>query len=53
MCGSGVLGKKLYVQMKLFFGDYIESQYYNHLDGNKENNGSEVGRLVTGNICTI
>ena len=31
MCGSKVPGEKFYVQGKLFFGDYIESQYYNQL----------------------
>ena len=30
MCGSKVPGKKFYVQRKLFCGNYIESQYYNH-----------------------
>ena len=39
------------VQRKLFYGDYIESQYYNHLGGKKAKNSSKGGRLVMGNIC--
>ena len=35
MCGYEVPGKKYYVQRQLFCGDYIESQYYNHLGGKK------------------
>ena len=53
MCGSKVPGDKFYVHMKLFHGDYIESQYYNHLGGNKSNNSSKGGRLVLGNICSM
>ena len=53
MCGSKVPGNKFYVQRKLFCGNYIESQYYNHLGGKKSNNGSKCGSLVTGNICAI
>ena len=52
-CGSKVPGKTFYVQRKLFFGDYIESQYYNHLGGKKANNGIKGRKLLTGNICTI
>ena len=36
-----------------FCGDYIESQYYNHLSAKKSKNISKGGRLVTDNICTI
>ena len=53
MCGSQVPGDKFYVQRKLFCGDYIESQYYNHLGGRKANNSSKGYRLVTGNICAV
>ena len=53
MCGSKVPCDKLYVQRKVFCGDYIESQYYNNLGGKKANNSSKGGRLVTGNICAI
>ena len=53
MCGSRVPGNKFYTQRKLFGGDYIESQYYNNLDGKKEKNGGKGGRLVTGNIFAI
>ena len=35
MFGSKVPGDKFYAQRKLFCGCYIESQYYNHLGGNK------------------
>ena len=41
------------VQRKLFFGDYIESQYYNNLGGKKSNNGSKGGRSLMGDICEI
>ena len=44
---------KFYVQRKLFCGDYIESQYYNHLGGKKSKKTSKCGRLVAGNICAI
>ena len=40
MCGSKVPGEKFYVQKKLFCGDYIDSQYYNHLGGKKAKNSS-------------
>ena len=53
MYGSKVPGEKFYVQRKLFCGDYIESQYYNHLGGKKAKNGSKGSRLVTVNICAI
>ena len=53
MCGSKVLGYKFYVQRELFCGEYIESQYYNHLAGKKAKNSSKGIRLVTGNICEI
>ena len=53
MCGSKVPVENFYAQRKLFRGDYIESQYYNHLGGKKVNNSSKGGRLVTGNICAI
>ena len=36
-----------------FFGNYIESQYYNHLGGKKAKNSSKGVRLVMGNICAI
>ena len=52
-CGSKVPGDRFYVQRKLFCGDYIESQYYNHLGGKKAKNSSKDGRLVTINICAI
>ena len=41
------------VQRKLFFGNYIESQYYNHLGGKKSKKSSKGGRLVMVNICKI
>ena len=50
MCGSKIPGNKFYVQRKLFCGDYIESKYYNPLDGKKSKNNSKGGILVTGNI---
>ena len=53
MCGSKVTGDKFYVQRKLFFGDYIESQYYNHLGGKKAKSSSIGGRFITKNICAI
>ena len=34
-------------------GDYIESKYYNHLGGKKENNSSKGDILVTGDICAM
>ena len=36
-----------------FFGDYIESQYYNHLGGKKSKNSIKGVRLVTGSIYAI
>ena len=51
MCVSKVPGDKFYFQSKMFCGDYIESQYYNHLGGNKVNKGSKGGRFVMENIC--
>ena len=53
MYGSKVPGKKFYVQRKLFCGDYIESQHYNHLGGKKLKKSSKGGRFVTWNICGI
>ena len=53
MCESKVPGDKFYVQRKLFCGDYIESQYYNHLGGKKANNSSKDSILVTFSICAI
>ena len=53
MWGPKVLGDKFYVNRKMFCGDYIESQYYNHLGGKKAKNSSKGGRLVTENICAI
>ena len=53
MYGSKIPGDNFYVQKKLFCGDYIESQYYNHLGGKKAKNSSKGGRLVTGSICAI
>ena len=53
MCGSKVPGDKFYVHMKLFHGDYIESQYYNHLGGKKAKNGCKGGRSLIRNMCTI
>ena len=53
MCGSKVPGSKFYVHRKLFCGEYIESQYYNHLGENKAKNGGKGDRLVTGDICAI
>ena len=41
------------VHRKLFCGDYIELQYYNHLGGKKSNNSGKVGSLVMGNISKI
>ena len=43
----------MHVQRKLFCGDYIESEYYNHLGGKKAKNSSKGGRLVMGDICKI
>ena len=53
MCGSKVPRNTFYVQMKLFCGDYIESQCYNHLGRKKAKNSSKGGRLVTGKTCAI
>ena len=53
MCGSKVPVDIFYVYRKLFCGDYIESQFYNHLGGKKSNNSSKGIRLVTGGICAI
>ena len=53
MCGSKVPGDKFYVQRKPCCGDYIESQYYNHLGGKEASNSIKGGRLVTENICAI
>ena len=53
MCGSKVPGNTFYVKMKLFYGFYIESQYYNNLGEKKANNSSKGERLVTRNICAI
>ena len=53
MCGSKVPGKNVYVQRKLFCGDYIESQYYNNLGGKKTKKSGKVRRFLTGNICAI
>ena len=53
MCDSDVPINMLYVQRKLFCGDYIESQFCNHLGGKKANNGIKGRKLVTGNICAI
>ena len=53
MYGSKVPGDNFYVQGKLFFGYYSESQYYNHLGRKKANNSGKWGILVTGNICII
>ena len=36
VCGSRVPGKEFYDQRKKYAGDYIESQYYNHLDEKKK-----------------
>ena len=38
---------------EMFFGDYIESQYYNYLGGKKSNNSCKGGRLAIGDICEI
>ena len=53
MGGFKVPDEKNYVKRKLFRSDYIESQYFNHLGGKKENNIIKGGRLVTGNICSM
>ena len=53
MCDSKVSSNKFYVQRKLICGEYIESQYYNNLGGNKAKNISKVGILVTRNICAM
>ena len=53
MCGYKAPGENFYVQKKLCCGDYIDSQYHNHLGGKEENNNSKGGRLVTQNICAI
>ena len=53
MCGSKVPGDRFYVQRKLFYGDYIESQCCNHLGRKKTKNSSKGGRLVMVNICSI
>ena len=53
MCGYKVPGNKFYLQRKLFCGNYIESQYYNHLGGKKPNNSIKGIRLVTGDICAM
>ena len=53
MCGSNVPGEKFYFHKKLFFGEYIESQYYNYLGCKKANNSGKGRILSTGNICAI
>ena len=52
MCGSKVPCNKFYVQKNVFCGEYIESQYYNHL-GEKEGKKIKDGRLVMDNIYAI
>ena len=39
--------------LKLFYGDYVEPQYYNDYGGKKAKNTYGSGRLVTNNICAI
>ena len=55
ICGGRNLDKdkKLYVQRKLFCGDYVEPQYYNHLGGKKAQRTSRSRILVTEAICAI
>ena len=36
---------------EMFFGDYTELQYYNHMGGEKAKNSSKGVRLVMGSIC--
>ena len=53
MCGLKLPCNKFYVQRRLFCGDYIESQYYNHLSGKKVKESSKGEIFVMGNICAI
>ena len=55
ICGGKILDRetKLYVQRKLFCGDYVEVQYYNHL-GDKKSHGKKSNRkLLTEDVCAI
>ena len=52
ICGNRVPSNLFYVQRKCFCGDYIESQYDNHLGGKKRKD-ERGGRLVTKNVCAI
>ena len=47
------LWAQVQVQRKLFCGEYIESQYYNHLGGKKAKDSIKGVRLLMGNICEI
>ena len=53
MCGYKVPGDKFYVQRKYFCGNYVESQYYNHLGGKKVKDINKGGSLAMRNICAI
>lgn len=55
ICGGKILDREanLYVQRKLFCGDYVEAQYYNHL-GDKKSQGKKSNRkLLTEDVCAI